>query len=243
MFASQNSTLIRLPDFEDRAFLSLHCLYPNAAETLRQQLVDTMTDRYARLQYEAYRTGNAQMPKQGPENPLTPETNGDAAEKDAQVGTAGTTKDDPTDMDQKDKQRQVVNLPASTIDTARLPANLEHAIAPSIRQSKAPKTLTGHNGRPREPDLPRFKEGEDHTTCEWCHQVVDRTLLQRRFNGHLEWSDEGRRHYRRDLQPYSCLALDCSEARPTFASSRDWFMHMKTSHTKHWSVEIHNQLS
>ncbi|KAI0405928.1 hypothetical protein F4802DRAFT_124548 [Xylaria palmicola] len=58
-FASQNQELIRLGEFEEKAYLALQNLYPNAVESLRLQLVDTMADRYAKLQYEYCRMRKA----------------------------------------------------------------------------------------------------------------------------------------------------------------------------------------
>ena len=80
--------------------------------------------------------------------------------------------------DAQEKQQTVhIVIPASSIDTARLPLNLEEAVSKSVRQSRAGKTLIENNGRLREPDLPSFQEGENFTLCGWCHQLVDRSVL------------------------------------------------------------------
>ncbi|KAH7371574.1 hypothetical protein BKA66DRAFT_469547 [Pyrenochaeta sp. MPI-SDFR-AT-0127] len=241
-FASQYPDLIRVPEFEDRAFLALHYLYPNAPRTLRHQLLDSMTDRYARLRYEAYRTeaNNASgMSAPNIQSVVKSNSKENAPDKATDNQVPDSTKEDSS-KGQKMQQKAPIVIPTSSIDTTRLPPNLDQAVAPSIRQSDAPKTLTGYDGRLREPDLPKFKEGENHTSCEWCHQVIDRSILHASQN---EWSDEGRRHYRRDLQPYMCLSEDCREARPSFASSGEWFLHMRSKHTDSWSLKVHNQLS
>ncbi|KAM0710562.1 hypothetical protein Q7P35_002233 [Cladosporium inversicolor] len=240
-FASQYSERIRLPEFEDRAYLALHYLYPNAPETLRQQLFDSMIDRYAKLRYEDYRTkgsyasGKSAAQDQSAVNSNLKENIPDKAPDDRAL----VPHKEGGDEAHEDYREATIVIPASSIDTARLPPNLEQAAAPSIRGSKPPKTLTRRNDRALEPDLPVFEEGKDHTVCEWCHEVIDRSVLHATRN---EWSDHGRRHYRRDLQPYVCVAEDCRELRPSFASSREWFTHMSSNHTDSWSSKLHNRL-
>jgi hypothetical protein len=138
---------VRLPDFEDRAYFALHYLYPNASDSLQQQLVDSMTDRYAKLQYEAYRTGNAQVTNQ-----LTTElhsqdigrASGQATIHNIQPSTNAIEALGNTAT--RKVQRPLVNLPASSIDTARVPAIIMQGEASSVTQSKAPKTMIGENG-------------------------------------------------------------------------------------------------
>jgi hypothetical protein len=215
---------------------------PNAPETLKQQLLDSMTDRYAKLCYEAYRTtGSYASGTSASQVQSAVKSNGteDAPDKAPENRAPDPFKEGGDEAQEKHQKAPAV-IPASSIDTARLPLNLEQAVAPSVRGSKAPKTLTRYNDCPIEPDLPDFREGEDHTFCAWCHQVIDRSVLHASRN---EWSDEGRRHYRRDLQPYVCVAEDCREVRPSFASSREWFIHMESNHTDSWSSKVHNRLA
>lgn len=47
-----------LRGFEDLSSLALESLYPNCAESLRQQLAESMTDRYAKLQYHNHQISN-----------------------------------------------------------------------------------------------------------------------------------------------------------------------------------------
>lgn len=190
-FALQYPKLILLSDFEDMAYIALHCLYPNSPESLREQLVDTMTDRYAKLKYEAYRTGKAQTPAQlsamGGTNDGKDVVTKDSSELDQQTGDVTDKKDTPF----QEHQRHPTEVPASSIDTARLYTNLEQTKV-NTHQSKTSKTITGHNGRDREPDLPEFKEGEDYTSCDWCFKIIDKSLIQIKPNGHTEWSNKGR---------------------------------------------------
>ncbi|KAF3935816.1 hypothetical protein ABW19_dt0205649 [Dactylella cylindrospora] len=188
-FASQNPELIRLSDFEDRAYLALQNLYPNASERLRQQLVDSMTDRYARLQYEFYRV---ERPGAYPDRPSDAPSSIIHDRKESvsnhQTVKSGSRKDATGQIEDK---QTAAKFPESSIDTGRLHKNLEEA-AVNVPQSKSPKTLTIHTNRHREPSHPEFKNGEDSTLCNRCFQVIDRSLIHTRQNGRTGWSDEGR---------------------------------------------------
>ncbi|CAN9341467.1 unnamed protein product [Alternaria alternata] len=239
-FASQYPKLVRLAEFEDQSYIALQFLYPNASRTLREQLVDSMGDRYAKLRYEAHRfkanyTSGASardvqnaMQRDGIEN-------APGKVPDSQVSHSSNEEGDEA---QEKNQTAHIVIPTSSIDTAGLPLNLEEAVSKSVRQSRAGKTLIENIGRLREPDLPSFQEGENITSCVWCHQVVDRSVLHATQK---KWSEEGRRHYMRDLQPYICLSEDCRESRPSFASSFEWFNHMRSDHSDSWSSRMHNQ--
>ncbi|KAK6500265.1 hypothetical protein TWF481_010610 [Arthrobotrys musiformis] len=244
-FASQNPKLIRLKEFEDRAYLALQNLYPNASEILRQQLADAMTDRYAKLQYEFYRT-RTQGSSELSANALSSKPIGHEQSIPGPPTTEFTSKQDtsgPTEEKQgiTDNFR---NFPQSSIDTSRLHANLEPeetmalGTAPKL---KPPKTLTVHTNRQREPPCPKFKNDENYNHCDWCFQIIDRSVIHIKQGDYTMWSDEGRRHYRNDLQPYVCIAEGCSKSRPTYSSSRDWFNHMISIHSEYWSQNIHSQ--
>ncbi len=89
------------------------------------------------------------------------------------------------------KQGIAINFRATTIDTSRLLANLEEVVM-NVSQSKSPKTVTVRASRPREPLLPKFADEKDYTTCDWCFQIIHRSFVLTKQNGHTEWSLEGR---------------------------------------------------
>ncbi|KAF3907985.1 hypothetical protein ABW20_dc0101556 [Dactylellina cionopaga] len=189
-FASQNPELIRLSEFEDRAYLALQSLYPNASESLRQQLGDSMTDRYARSQYELYRMRAQDSPDPSANAPDPSPSSHEQIIPDSPTIKQGAT------GSPKEKQRITVNFRSfsqSSIDTRRLHANLEEAITTGTAQKlKHPKTLTAHTNRQREPPYPKFENGEDYTSCIWCFQIIDRSLIHTGQNGNTTWSEEGR---------------------------------------------------
>ncbi|KAK6336872.1 hypothetical protein TWF718_009661 [Orbilia javanica] len=238
-FASQNPELIRLSEFEDRAYLALQSLYPNASDTLRQQLADAMTDRYAKLRYEFYRTRAQDSPGLSVNAPSSSPSSQKLSALDPPP-TKFTNKQNTTPP-VEEKQHITVNFrsfPQSSIDTSRLDANLKEIVATgTFPKSKPPKTLTVHTNRQREPPCPKFNSDKDYTRCDWCSQIIGRSLTHIWRSGYTGWSEEGRN----DLQPYVCIAEECSKSRPTYSSSRDWFKHMISSHSEYWSQNIHSE--
>jgi len=49
-----------------------------------------------------------------------------------------------------------------------------------------------------------------------------------------------REHYRKDLEPFSCISEDCAETVPTFSSLKSWREHMLRHHSS-WIQYIHRQ--
>ncbi|KAF3184857.1 hypothetical protein TWF225_005768 [Orbilia oligospora] len=150
-----------------------------------------MADRYSRMQYEFYRMGRARTNNENETDPnssvdaLVPSDRGEGE----LVGpiVESSTNEDATILTQENRPI-IVKFPASSIETTRLYANLGGSTG-NIPQSKSPKTLTIHTNRPREPPIPIFDNDEDYTNCIWCFQIIDRSVLHIRANGHNEWSN------------------------------------------------------
>ncbi|KAK6537215.1 hypothetical protein TWF694_011412 [Orbilia ellipsospora] len=185
VFASQNPGLIQLDEFEDRAHLTIQNLYPHASERLRKQLADAMTDRYAKLKYEFYRVERSKKASEPPQSAPNPLNNEPVIPR-----TSRSDDKQPATGNYEAKKVNIV-FPISSIDTTRLRTNLVEAIAPGP-QLKPPKTLTIQMDKPKEPPLPKFNLGEYCIRCEWCSQMIDRSLLHTKRNGDIVWSDEGR---------------------------------------------------
>ncbi|KAF3157604.1 hypothetical protein TWF569_000169 [Orbilia oligospora] len=167
------------------------------------------------MQYEFYRMGRART---NTENETDPNSSVDAlVPSDRGEGelvgliAESSTNGDVTILTQENRPI-IIKFPASSIEMSRL-----------------------------EPPVLIFDNDEDYTNCVWCFQTIDRSVLHIRANGHNEWSNEGRRHYRQDLQPYVCIAASCSKLRPTYSSSREWFNHMVPAHSECWSQNLHNK--
>ncbi|KAM5344483.1 hypothetical protein ACJ41O_013019 [Fusarium nematophilum] len=165
-FATTNRAL---DDLEDLVLIALETLYPNAPESLRKQLCDTMTDRYSRIEYNAYRTGKSRarpLKRLHHEEAVT-ERDDQSRAPTSNLDLPGTKleeyrdrQDDPQAMAQK-TQRKLL----SSIDTGLLRQTLgkEYSPAPQSR-----RTLSAYqtDSRLHEPPPPRFEdesELERHT--------------------------------------------------------------------------------
>ncbi|KAL2845286.1 hypothetical protein BJY01DRAFT_247758 [Aspergillus pseudoustus] len=221
-FVSQNPTSCPITEFEDTAYQAIDYLYPSAPIWLKQQLASAMGDRYARLQYEAIRNITA------------------IAQRNVIIESFETSADHGKEVGDESRRRErpIIQMPVSSIDTQALYSKLATR---NVVASSKPKTLTVVAGRLKEPPLPKFEGSNPYTICQWCSQVIDRSLVHTKANGCLQWSNEGRRHYRRDLQPYVCIAKECSQSRPAYASSKEWLQHMKSSHSEYWQEKIHSE--
>ncbi|KAK6507646.1 hypothetical protein TWF481_006072 [Arthrobotrys musiformis] len=237
-FAYHNPELVQLSEFEDRACLALQTLYPSASKGLRQRLVDTMGDRYSRIRYEFYRMGRFQTSSDPYADPPTPSGHNQENPVDP-ITKLCNEQEDITAPVLKGKIT-VPKFPSSSIDTSRLNEHLKTALA-TTRRSKAPKTLAAPANQHREPPLPRYENNGDYTHCEWCFQIIDHSLIHTREDGSRGWSEEGRCHYKNDLQPYVCIAESCSKLRPSYSSSGDWFDHMTSTHSEYWAQVINDE--
>ncbi|KAK6499942.1 hypothetical protein TWF481_010298 [Arthrobotrys musiformis] len=244
-FAAEHPDLIRVNEFEERAHIALQSLYPNASEIVRQQLADSMADRYAKLQYEIYRM-NARRIEIQPNLPVKNATLISGEQKLTELESPQTKSSGNHDAPSPFKVNPavIINFPASSIDTTRLRENLREDNAEVPRaQPKPPRTITVFANQYREPPLPTFDDGHEYTHCNWCSQRIDRSLTRQKRGGLIEWSDIGRHHYKNDLQPYVCVAEGCCKSRPTYSSSRDWFKHMMSTHSESWAYNIHSRSS
>ena len=179
-----------LDAFEETAYDALEILYPNAPETLRQQLCNAMADRYVKHQYEAYRLGksNIQYPSKaiqsdGQDNMMQLEDNMQPPE--IQPSGEGDTPNLASDQSTR-RAGAFDPFRASTIDTRLLHQN---AVAAITSASRPPRTLSvfNENDRQNEPQPPKFENGKDWTDFEWRFQLIDRSFID--GNG---WSDAGR---------------------------------------------------
>ncbi|KAF3314536.1 hypothetical protein TWF173_004619 [Orbilia oligospora] len=189
-FASQNSQLIQLNEFENRARLCLQLLYPNTLESLRQQLADAMTDRYAKIQYEAYRSKAVESDPKEPDTTSCYTSNTKDIPDRPKIGPDGSNS---LQISVKENEVPVFNLAGrSTINTTLLRRNLED-VATVVTQSKPPKTLTILASQRREPPPPRFEDGTNYAHCNWCSQMIHRSMVRVSPNGLIEWSEIGRK--------------------------------------------------
>lgn len=191
-FASQNPQLTRLRKFEEIAYLALQSLYPNASESLRQQLVAAMTDRYTKLQYESYRRRNDLTHSQQSAEARSPSNRDQNTKEGGRVDQTMESSSEQYSTTHPLKPPDIrIGIPASSIDTTLLHANLEKA-APTAPETRSAKTMTIHTTRLREPPVPNFEGGKEYVSCQWCFQDIDRSFIRVSQDGHIEWSNKGR---------------------------------------------------
>lgn len=185
-FATSNRSL---EDLEELILASLETLYPNAPETLREHICDTLTDRYARLEYSAYMNGTSRSKSsKQPQDGEAPTRSNNQPETVGRTSVISRSKTVEFDHIQK-TQEESPNLqqkPLSSLDTGllRQSFNNEH-----IKTSQSKRTLSVYesDGQLYEPKPPKFEAGEDEVKCEWCNELLDRSVVRNN-----RWSNIGR---------------------------------------------------
>lgn len=189
--AFANAQNLDLHGFERTAHLALGSMYPNCAGSLRQQLAHSITDRYAKLLYEAYRVGALAT------NPLPQETL--AGDTRAPVLPANEPRMTPageiTRVPGKVKSVDFELAPWSLATDAQNQKffRMDPEIVP--RSGPTAQTETVLDPGRAEPPMPPFEDGKHHTKCEWCFGVLDKTMFKEKNGRRVAWSRKGR--YRR----------------------------------------------
>jgi hypothetical protein len=178
-----------LEDLEELILISLETLYPNAPESLRNHICNTLTDRYARLQYDANLNG-ASRSKSSKEN-----EGGQATEKPSdhqpiqQSSIISRPKTVEFDHIQKKAQEESPNVqqrPLSSLDTGLLRQSFNNK---DVKTSQSKRTLSVYesDSHLHEPMPPKFKAGEAEVRCKWCNEFLDRSVVRNN-----RWSNIGR---------------------------------------------------
>ncbi len=153
-----------------------------------------MTDRYAKMKYECYRMGHLEGRDEQSTGAQATASGARIGEDTADAMPAPLDDEKPGEISPNPSEKVVrlkYDAPASSIDTSRLPDVFEAAKS-SVAPSKLSKTMTVHTSRLKEPPLPKFEDGKNHTTCQFCFQVIGQSLVRKKESGAMEWSDEGR---------------------------------------------------
>ncbi|KAF5621995.1 serine threonine kinase [Fusarium sp. NRRL 52700] len=219
-FARTNCSLEYL---EVLAHAALEALYPNAPESLRKHLCNTMTDRYARLEYDAYKRGKIH------DRTSTQAYRGQDMEDKPNEMAEARPHTLPHRMTQEPQvlYRESKQKPLSSIDTKDFNKNIAPQHRPT-KQSTGSLSVYKADVRVHEPPPPRFKGGETVVDCEWCGETLDGSTLN--SDG---WSNPGR--------PWPCLSEACGESRPSFSSRKDFFDHMRSKHSASWPQSFYEQ--
>ncbi|EXL91182.1 hypothetical protein NOF04DRAFT_18091 [Fusarium oxysporum II5] len=236
-FATMNRSL---EDLEELILTSLETLYPNAPESLREHICNTLTDRYARLEYSAYindkSSSKSLKQAQGGEAPMRPKIEEEATGQTSVISRSKTVEFDYVQKKTQEENPNLQQKPLSSLDTGLLRQrfNNEH-----IKSSRSKRTLSVYesDGHLYEPKPPKFEAGEAEVQCEWCNELLDRSVVRNN-----RWSNIGRLHYKRDLKPFPCLSETCGESRPSFSSRKQWLEHMRSKHSMAWPQTLYGEM-
>ncbi|KAF5702071.1 hypothetical protein FMUND_13624 [Fusarium mundagurra] len=212
-----------LEDLEELVLTSLETLYPNAPESLREHICNTLTDR---------------PPKQPPGGEAIPSPINDQ-EPVQQSSIISRSKTVEFDHIQKRTQENSPNFqqkPLSSLDTGLLRQSFNNE---KIKSSQSKRTLSVYesDGNLHEPEPPKFEDGEAQVQCEWCYELLDRSVVRNN-----KWSNIGRLHYKRDLKPFPCVSETCGESRPSFSSRKEWLQHMRSKHSTAWPQSLFGEM-
>jgi hypothetical protein len=148
-----------------------------------------MTDRYAMLKFKAYLASDRKSQSRDSGGKKTGIGNTSIrADTNPQVFAENPERTSPVHVGPGHEQGTlpIDKRPLQSVDTTLV----HHAVggnpAPPERTSRT-ASVSQADDRLHEPPLPKFEYGETHTTCEWCLQKIDRSLIAEKG-----WTDEGK---------------------------------------------------
>lgn len=167
--------------FELLCFIALEKIYPNAPESLLQQLGESMADRYARHLYRAPRQKALDQDiRRPPGASETPQRNTDTSRQESAALVPPPASEQPSQpVEELDYVPPII--PLSSADSSRFNNYL--------RVYRTPKSRSGTTivlGRTREPPVPLFDD-RGEAQCEWCFRDIYQHLVE---DGH--WNASGR---------------------------------------------------
>ncbi|KAK3349608.1 hypothetical protein B0T25DRAFT_548547 [Lasiosphaeria hispida] len=210
-------------------------LYPATHETLKLHLCKGMVDIYARIRYLEHRQEQLQTRRpvasaQGAAMPTIEEH--EESERTADEYRSRSLGEGPTNTLGKFVSKPLVQRQfgsqsgLSTVDTVQMRRLLKRVQGPAITTSER-KTSSVQAKQGKYP-RPQAAQGTKIFKCAWCFQVLDSTTLS---------EDDWRRHVNSDLRPYRCMAENCSESHPSFATFDEWSKHMD-GHSRWWYQRV-----
>lgn len=174
-----------LKHFESLVLVALEALYPNIPESLRKHLCNTLTDRYARLEYDAHRRGKKRK------------------RYSVQVHRVEGTKDQKKSQPAQQGHLKKMEIPIQSLGTQEVSEMPQEMVLSSIDTKEFSRNLAPeHRGTPRsirtlsvynadttihEPELPRLQDMKTEVECDWCGKMLDQSMLDNN-----SWSTSGR---------------------------------------------------
>ncbi|KAI0860593.1 hypothetical protein F4860DRAFT_503923 [Xylaria cubensis] len=216
-----------LRPFEYLCAFTVHSLYPDTNQSLKDYLWKSMVKRYTtRLfmnsrqeKFKKRREPLASIPEVSSNEIETGVPGNQPMRANNNSIIPGLPKS-PTISSQSD-------LSSYNIDKIR-----NHAKLPNEASTKRYKTSSVQIDQVNYPRLPIAEPDSTIRTCPWCAKHLNNTLSE------SDW----RQHIDQDFEPYICLSERCSEAHPAFTTFDGWYKHMRL-HSRRWHQRFHSASS
>jgi hypothetical protein len=176
-----------LSEFEEAARSALESLYPNASESLRSHLCNTMTDRYAKLEFQRHKYGKAE--ERPPDQVSETKSSLETLRREEETPSKATAPQGPSHMQFTPSRKPPAHrLPLPTLDRSLLHENL--GLKRPMTKQPASRAVSVFRADEilHEPPTPVFEAGETKSDCEWCR----RGLFLSDLSKPGRWSDRGK---------------------------------------------------
>ncbi|RMJ18660.1 hypothetical protein CDV36_001592 [Fusarium kuroshium] len=214
---------------DSSCLLLLQTRYPNARKSLLDQLVQSVHDRGASLQY--IRSHNRKLAHE--REPSTHSYEEDLMEEDV-----GPLSDDlvPTKHIERGTNTELQTDPSSFSPSTVI--RQHNRTMPNVKPSRS-LVSTGSTVKDMVgdelpyPPMPKPESLTGRVICTICSEPMDVFLLtEERWKAHVD----------ADLHPYVCISEQCKEPLKFFQQKQDWVEHMQTRHTLEWAQKIHTEV-
>jgi pSer/pThr/pTyr-binding forkhead associated (FHA) protein len=215
--------------FEEIAQFALRSLYPEASQTLVEQLSQSMLDTYVQFLYRQARKDPLRARRQA-QKQLSTIVEGDDEMK---VVSPIAETSDPKHLGKAPMVK--LRRQGAELLSEYAPTSLDSREAqrkwkkghPSLHRERKTKSLMS-----RQVAYPQM--GKNSLTCEWCFTPISEEEAK---------GDEWIQHINADHKPYVCISEACAETSPRYASSSEWLKHMIDSHGRSWHKIVHPTVS
>jgi hypothetical protein len=178
-YAAENKGL---SGFEQIARAALESLYPNAPESLLIHLCNTMTDRFAKLEFLKHKHGHLEILPQSAIKPSMREaqpTRESAATPSKSLESYIVPKISIPEGANPSRPPPIHPPLSSSLDSSLLHEYV--GLRRPIAQQPESRTVSVYNDDEilHEPRTPDFEVGKTKRICEWCHKYIPKSVLDK----------------------------------------------------------------
>ncbi|KAK5996024.1 hypothetical protein PT974_04447 [Cladobotryum mycophilum] len=213
--------------FESNCSLLLQIRYPNARQSLRNQLMSSISARGMSLHYLQQHNRKIARDADNAHN---------GTEENEEIRTKDDGSQAQAKADNQPAQTEIETL-ASEVSRSVVSKNREVA----KRNFRPSSSIISHGSTVRDasgselpyPPIPRPNTQQKYCSCTICSEPFEMTVLT---------EEKWKAHVDRDIEPYVCISEECSETLRFFTRMQDWVEHMQTRHSMDWAARIHTEL-